>query len=32
VADLPVTIEIFRRSRRRAHRWRGRTIVAGERR
>jgi dolichol-phosphate mannosyltransferase len=32
VADLPVTIEIIRRSRRRTHRWRGRTIVSGERR
>jgi dolichol-phosphate mannosyltransferase len=32
VTDLPVTVEIIRRSRRRTHRWRGRTIVAGERR
>jgi dolichol-phosphate mannosyltransferase len=32
VTDLPVTVEIIRRSRRSTHRWRGRTIVAGERR
>ena len=32
VTDLPVTVEIIRRSRRRTHRWRGRTIVSGERR
>jgi dolichol-phosphate mannosyltransferase len=30
LADLPVVLEIIRRSRLRAHIWRGRTIVAGE--
>lgn len=30
LADLPVTLEIIRRSRQRAHTWRGRAIVAGD--
>lgn len=32
LADLPVILEIVRRSRQRSHVWRGRRIVAGERR
>jgi dolichol-phosphate mannosyltransferase len=30
LADLPITLEIIRRSRQRAHTWRGRAIVAGD--
>ena len=30
VLDLPVAVEIVRQSRRRTHRWRGRTIDVGE--
>ena len=30
LADLPVALEIIRRSRQRSHRWRGRSIVDGE--
>jgi dolichol-phosphate mannosyltransferase len=29
IADLPVTLEILRRSRQRTHSWRGRTITTG---
>ncbi len=30
LADLPVTLEIMRRSRQKSHTWRGRTITSGE--
>ncbi len=30
LADLPVTLEIIRRSRQRTHTWRGRTLTAGD--